>query len=373
YYLHNGSSDLLTAITDGYGNTIKPTYVTLAQGSGSTYTPTSDAQFPYETYTGSLQVVSQVTYSDPSNPPNGTYQRTHYYSGAWMNRQGLGFMGFETDAVYDSRNQLYTQRTFNPTFPYTGMMLSETVTENSASGQTVSSVSNTLADTMLSSTQGSQRYFPYVSGSTQKQYGVGGSENGALTSSTTTSYSYDSYGNPTSISTTITDEDGGSPDYGQSWTTAVTNTPDANTSTWCLRLLTQRVVRYSDSLSDSPAVTEDTNYTADTSSCHYTQIVQQPGSAYQVTESLGYDSFGNFDSDTVTGNGMAARTSRVSWGTTGQFPMSITNPLGETTTFNYDFGCGLVSSMTDPNGETTNWQYGEGFCRVTQETRPDGT
>ena len=373
FYPHNGNADLLTTLTDGYGNTIKPTYITLAEGSGSTYTPASDAQFPYENYTGTLNVVSQVAYSDPSNPPNGTYQRTHYYSGAWMNRQGLGFMGFETDAVYDSRNQLYTQRTFNPTFPYTGMLLAEKVTENSASGQVVSSVANTLSDTTLSSTQGSERYFPYVSASTQKQYAVGGSENSSLTSNTTTSYSYDNYGNATSVSTTITDEDGGSPDYGQSWTTAVTNTPDANTSTWCLRLLTQRAVRYSDSLYDSPAVTENTSYTPNTNSCRYSQIVQQSGSAYQVTESLGYDSFGNVDSDTVTGNGMAGRTSSVSWGTTGQFPMSITNPLGETTTFNYDFGCGLVSSMTDPNGETTNWQYGEGFCRVTQETRPDGT
>lgn len=373
FYPHNGNADLLTTLTDGYGNTIKPTYITLAEGSGSTYTPASDAQFPYENYTGTLNVVSQVAYSDPSNPPNGTYQRTHYYSGAWMNRQGLGFMGFETDAVYDSRNQLYTQRTFNPTFPYTGMLLAEKVTENSASGQVVSSVANTLSDTTLSSTQGSERYFPYVSASTQKQYAVGGSENSSLTSNTTTSYSYDNYGNATSVSTTITDEDGGSPDYGQSWTTAVTNTPDANTSTWCLRLLTQRAVRYSDSLYDSPAVTENTSYTPNTNSCRYSQIVQQSGSAYQVTESLGYDSFGNVDSDTVTGNGMAGRTSSVSWGTTGQFPMSITNPLGETTTFNYDFDCGLVSSMTDPNGDTTSWQYGEGFCRLTQETRPDGT
>ena len=373
YYLHNGNADLLTSITDGYGNTIKPTYVTLAQGSGSTYTPTSDAQFPYENYTGPLHVVNQVTYSDPSNPPNGTYQRTHYYSGAWMNLQGLGFMGFQSDSVYDSRNQLYTQRTFDTTFPLNGMLLSKTVTEGSASGQTVSSVSDTLADTVLASTAGAQRYFPHVSASTLKQYAVGSSDNGSLTSTTTGSYSYDSYGNPTSLSTTITDEDGGSPDYGQTWTTAVTDTPDANTGTWCLRLLTQSTVRYSDSLPDSPAVSEDTSYTPDTSSCHYTQIVQQPGSAYQVAESLGYDSFGNVNSDTVTGNGMAGRTSSVSWGATGQFPMSITNPLGETSTFNYDFGCGLVSSMTDPNGDTTSWQYGEGFCRVTQETRPDGT
>lgn len=376
YYPHNGTGeqpDFLTSITDGYGNTIKPTYVSLAQGLGTTYTQSSDASFPYENYTGPLYVVNQVTYSDPSNPPNGTYQRVHDYSGAWMNLQGRGFAGFETHAVYDSRNQLYDQQTYNLAFPLTGMPLSDTVTENSAGGQTVFSTSNTLADTTLSSSQGSQRYFPYVSASTRKEYAVGGSENGALTSTTAGSYSYDGYGNPTSISTTITDEDSGSPDYGQSWTTAVTDTPDVDTGAWCLRTLSASTVQYSDTLSGSPGVTEQTNYTPDTSHCRYTQVVQQQGSAYQVTEGLGYDTFGNIDSDTVTGSGMGARTTSVNWGTSGQFPMSITNALSETTSFNYDFSCGLVSSMTDPNGDATSWQYGDGFCRTTQETRPDGT
>ena len=373
YYAHNGAADLLASVTDGYGNTIKPTYVTLAQGSGSTYTPTNDAQFPYENYTGSLYVVNQVTYSDPSNPPNATYQRTHYYSGAWMNLQGRGFAGFETASVYDSRNQLYTRRAFDLTFPYTGMLSSEAVTENSAGGQVVSSISNTLADTTLSSTSGRQRYFLYVSASARKQYAVGGSDNGALVTSTSRSYSYDSYGNPTSISSTVTDEDGGSPDYGDSWTTSVTDTPDVNAGTWCLRLISQSVVSYSASNGSTP-VSQTREYTPDTSNCRYTQIVTDPSSSsYAVTETLGYDSFGNIDSDTVTGAGMAARTTAASWGTTGQFPMSVTDPTGASTKFNYDFAYGLVSSDTDPNGLTTTWQYNDGFGRVTRETRPDGT
>ena len=376
YYSHNGTGrqpDLLTSITDGYGNTIKPTYVSLAQGLGSTYTQSSDASFPYENYTGHLYVVNQVTYSDPSNPPNGTYQRVHTYSGAWMNLQGRGFAGFATHSVYDSRNQLYALKTYDLAFPLTGMPLSDTVTENSASGQTVSSESNSIADTTISSTAGSQRYFPYVSASTDKQYAVGGTENGALTSDTSVSYSYDSYGNPTSISSTVTDEDSGSPDYGDSWTTTATDTPDVDTGTWCLRLLSESQVSYSASNGSTP-VSQTRQYTPDTTNCRYDQIVTDPSSStYSVTESLGYDSFGNINSESITGAGMSARTTTMNWGATGQFPTSITNALNEATSFNYDFGCGRVSSMTDPNGDTTSWQYDDGFCRVTQETRPDGT
>src|SRR6185437_11543055 len=247
YYAHNGAGEppaLLTSITDGYGNTIKPTYVSISQGAGSTYTPTTDATFPYTNYTGPLYVVNQVTYSDPSNPPNGTYQQVHYYSGAWMNEQGRGFAGFETHSVYDSRNKLYSRQTFDLTFPETGMLLSDTVTENTSAGQTVSSVSNSFTEVKLSTVSGSQRYFNYVSASTAKQYEVGGPENGELITTKTGSFLYDNYGNLKTSTETTTDNDSGSPYDGDSWTTGVTNTPDPDASTWCLRLLSESQISY---------------------------------------------------------------------------------------------------------------------------------
>src|SRR6185437_15850511 len=85
------------------------------------------------------------------------------------------------------------------------------------------------------------------------------------------------------------------------------------------------------------------------------------------------DTFGNLNSDTVTGINMASRKTTADWGTTGQFPASVTDATGATTHFNYNFSYGLVSSQIDPNGLTTSWQYGDGFGRLTQETRPDGT
>ncbi len=122
------------------------------------------------------------------------------------------------------------------------------------------------------------------------------------------------------------------------------------------------------------SVTRTQQFTPDLTNCRYTQHVTEPSSGtYKVTEALGYDAFGNINSDAVTGIGMTARTSTASWGTTGQFPMSVTDPSGAQTQYNYNFSYGLTSSVTDPNGLTTTDTYGDGFGRKTQENRPDGT
>jgi YD repeat-containing protein len=369
-YPHQGDGvgpDLLTTITDGYGNTIKPSYVSLSYAAGSTYTPTDDASYPYESDAYLPYVVSQVTYSDPSNPPNGTYQQTHYYSGAWVNEQGRGFAGFETHSVYDSRNQLYERQSFDLTFPFTGMQIADAVTEGTASGQPVWSSSGTPTEVTLDTTAGSTRYFPYISASTGKWYEVGGTDNGQLVKSQTGSYSYDNYGNLTSSTETVTD-----PANGNYWTTATTNTTDVDTSTWCLDLFTQTQVSYTAQVGASVTRTRD-YVNPDLTHCRYTEIETAPSTSYQVTETLGYDDFGNINTDTMTGSGMTARQSAANWGTTGQFPMSVTDASNATTTFNYNFNYGLVSSQTDPNGLTTSAQYGDGFGRPTQITHPDGT
>lgn len=375
YNLHNGAGqppDLLSSVTDGYGNFAKPTYVSMVRGV-ATYSASNDAQYPYENYLGPLYIVNQTTFSDPSNTPNGTYQQSNYYGGAWMNLQGRGFAGFASLQVHDSRNGIWETFAYDRSFPYTGMLSGEIATQNNTASETIFNRSYTLADTTLSATQYDERYFPHISGSMDKEYEVGGTENGELMTTRTASYSYDGYGNLTSSSQTDTDNDSGSPYDGDSWTTSVTNTPDVNTGEWCLGLFSESQVSYTAS-DGSPSVTRTRQYSPDTTNCRYTGITTEPSSnAYEVVESFGYDSFGNINSDTITGIGMTARQTTANWGTTGQFPMSVSDPTGATTRFNYNFSYGLVSSETDPNGLATSWQYGDGFGRVTQETRPDGT
>src|SRR5260370_47317 len=50
YYSHNGAAqppDLLSSVTDGYGNSASPTYASLVRGN---YTEYSDAVYPQKNY-----------------------------------------------------------------------------------------------------------------------------------------------------------------------------------------------------------------------------------------------------------------------------------------------------------------------------------
>src|SRR6185312_6738104 len=99
-------------------------------------------------------------------------------------------------------------------------------------------------------------------------------------------YSYDNYGNATNITKKVTDNDTGSPYYGEWWTTVTTNTPDPS----CHNLLTQAQVAYT--ASNDAAVTRTRQFTPDLTNCRYTEIVTEPSSAnYKVTEDFGYDGF----------------------------------------------------------------------------------
>jgi hypothetical protein len=99
YGLHNNAGippDLATSFADGYGNSAKPSYVSLVEGnyvnSDPSYYP--DATFPNQNYIGPLYTVSKVILSDPSQAPGATYNLTYTYYGAWINLQGRGFEGF---------------------------------------------------------------------------------------------------------------------------------------------------------------------------------------------------------------------------------------------------------------------------------------
>ncbi len=380
YYLHSGAGtppDLLSSVTDGFGNSASPTLVSIIDGGAYIAQDGSvpQAVYPDSPYIGPLYVAKSTTFSDPSSSTGGTYVQATGYFGAWTNLEGRGFEGFYKTEMTDTRiASTYDYHYYLQSFPYTGMLFEHMPwTGSFYTSQWI----GTQASTTLSSTPYQERYFPYFSNLTGYTNELGGTENGDLITTSSTNYTYDNYGNPTSIATTVTDNDPNSPYTGDTWTTTTTNTPDESTNPYCLSLFSKTQVAYTAS-NGSTAVTTTKTLTPNFTDCRYTQIVTESnsGSSYAVTETLGYDSFGNVNSDAVTGAGMAARTTTSSWTTstalTGQFPMSVTDPSGATTNFNYNFSYGLKSQMTDPNGLITSWQY-DGFGRKTQETRPDGT
>jgi RHS repeat-associated protein len=367
--MHSGPGqppDLLTAVTDAYGNSVSPTYVSIARGN---YQSTSDATYPYRDYIGPLYVVNQARYSDPSNMPTGTYTQTFYYYGAWINLQGRGFQTINSHSIVDSRTALFEHAYFERAFPYTGMKYEDVWSNGSIYPDITEAVPAMIT---LDGTTNNQRYFPYFSGVTHNQVEVGGSENGDLVTQTVTSYTYNNDGNPTTVATAITDKDPGSPYLNQEWTTSTTTTytPDHGTN-WCLNMPTE--VDVTNTAPGVSSITRHVSYTPDYSYCRETQKVVEPSStAYKVTTGMGYDSFGNLNSRTVTGVGMAARITGINWGTSGQFPTTLTNALGQQTLQSFDPSNGKQLSQTDPNGIVTSWQY-DTFARKIKELRPDGT
>lgn len=388
YYLHNGASqppDLLSKVTDGYGNYAAPAYSSIVQGS---YQNLTDATYPWVNFVGPLYVVSGVTYSD-SSAYGPTYTQSYGYYGAWMNMQGRGFAGFDEFSTYDSRNGLYRNRYFQRVapyfFPYTGMLAADVLSNGSFN---IRDTTITPGLTQLSTVSGQQRWYPWVSTESMARKELGGTDNGATIDTTNVALTWDNYGNLLTRSTTVTDNDSNSPFNGQTWTTAITYSPDIDTgnqssdlAAWCLSVNAPIQIVYSSTATGGTTRTLSPTYTPDTpSNCRIQSVGTAGGTPYAVTETYDYDAFGNVATDTVTGSTMpaspATRVTQYNWGTTGQFLLSKEDPSLATTTWAYgtpqSLSFGVPDSIQDANGVKTQWFY-DSFGRKDKEVRPDGT
>jgi RHS repeat-associated protein len=375
YSLHNGagqSPDLANSFKDGYGNSASPTYVSIAQSDYSQY---SDATFPYQNYIGPLYVVSEAVFSDPSSMPSGTYNSQYSYYGAWTNLQGRGFMGFEQVQRYDSRSTLWENFFNDVKFPYVGILDAHYLSQDQARTKYIKTNWINRTDTLLDSTPNNQRYFAYINDKFDQLFEVGGAEDAVRVGTIETTYAYDNYGNATNVSTAVTDYDPNSPYLNDVWTSTTVSTIAPNTSTWCLSLPTEVDTTNTPPASlGAPAITRHVTYVSpDYTNCRETELVVESGnSAYQVTFGYSFDAFGNLSSEAVTGIGMATRSAAINWGTTGQYPATVTNALSQVTHTSFDPNTGKLLSVTDPNGIIISWQYDD-FARKVKEIRPDGT
>jgi RHS repeat-associated protein len=384
YYTHAGSGgplltqrpDLLSSITDGFGVNISPSYVSTSQ---SNYTRGTGTQLPLVDVIDPIVVVSQVT---SSNGVGGTFTKTYSYVGARENRERAESAGFQRIDEVDSRNNLVTRTYFEQTFPVTGMV-SQTELMQPGGTTTIAREVFINSFTILDNTANNRRYFTYTSGSTATQYEVGGTWNSALLRTVTTANAFDTASGTLYDRTVTTTEPASGANGvtgGGSWVTR-TYSPLANllndTTNWCLGRPQQTQAINSSNLTYGTQLTRTTNLTWNATYCRPTQAVAEPGSGtLQVTTAIGYDGFGNVNSTTVTGVGMTARTTSAAYSdatfTTGQFPLSVTNALSQTSTAAWDYDLGVPQSATDPNNLSVYWQY-DAFGRRTSEDRPNGT
>ncbi len=362
--------DLLTSATDGYGMAVNFSYVPITQGNYSEY---SDATFPEQDYQGALYVVSSLTASTGIASPS-TFTQSFWYYGARVHRQGRGFEGFYARRTTDDRNNLYAYEYFNRAFPQTGTVFQSDLYQPNGSTLISRRQNGWTAHSYGSGNE--LRKLPFVESSTSTRYEVGGTYNEALLSTASTSNLVDSATGTLYDSTTTTTEasSANGAQAGQWYTQRTYHSSLFNNFTyWCFGRPEVTQAIGSHTLYGGTSITRQVNTTWDAINCRPTQSVVQPGdSQWQVTRTPGYDGFGNVNSETVTGIGMAGRTTAANWGTTGQFPVSITNALSQTTQLGWDATIGTLTGATDPNGIITSWEH-DVFGRQTKENRPDNT
>ncbi len=358
-------ADRLKKITNGFGVAAQLAYAPLTERDGSGNFTVYDKGTGGPTGTmnviGPMYVVKTVSNDDGAG---GQYAVNYRYGGLRADRL-RGSLGFEWTQATDSRTSIVSKTTYKQEYPYIGMV----ATTETKSGSTVlSSSSITYAD---KNTTGAVR-LPYASVVTQTSNDL----NGAAISSSTTTTQIDTYGNVTSM---VVDTGGG-------YTKTTTNSYTAdNTSLWLLGRLTGSSV--ASAATGKSTLTRASSFTYHgTTGLLETETVEPGDNTLKLTTTYGYDAFGNKTSVSVAGlaitvdssgnvstGSSVSRTSVTAYDSKGRFPISSTNALGHTETYDdYDQGLGVLKSLTGANSLTTTWTY-DSFGVKTRETRADTT
>ncbi|HEY4942215.1 MAG TPA: FG-GAP-like repeat-containing protein, partial [Rhizomicrobium sp.] len=369
--------EAMTSISNGIGATTTITYDRLNK-NGSLYAK-GTATYPQIALDGPVYVVSQVS---ASNGIGGSYTQTFAYSGAFGRfatttyAQAVGghtnsaysgitsastaaaLFGFAQVVMTDSQTTIVQTTNYRTDFPYVGRVSSQT---SVLSGVTLRSVSNTWAASNL----GGTRNFVSLSESVVS----GHDANGATLPTTTTDYTYDSYGNALTITASVSD--------GSSSTT--TNTFTNDTTHWILGELATASV---DNVVGSSNITRSASFAHDSTSGLLTQTIVEPSNCeYKLQTDYTLDGFGNRTAAQVSGAGCSSdsyrtaittRTNDAGYDTAGEFQTSTTNALSQADSTAFSASFGAPTSHTDLNSHTTSWSY-DSFGRMTLETRPDST
>jgi len=393
YQLHAGvQPELMTTVTDGYGNATSFNYQPTSSGNCTT---ANDGTIP-PLNTGlrrSLTTHYVVCGLTTNDGIGGNYTLSYGYSNPTDNVQGRGYVGFERRTVTDSRTGTAHQENYYQTFPHIGMVAYALDTQSNGKKIRETTVS---VDKVVTGTGYNATYFPYVSASTVDAYEVslGQSADGLITTrQTTTVNAIDSFGNVTNVSVATIDKDAFSSRTGQGSAngdsttvqTIATISNDNSLSNWCLGRPSQ--VQTTTTLPDSTLQVRTNTAIMDYAMCRankefsvvdYTPLRIETDYTYDdLDANYTHPKCGNLSQVTVIGTSagggaLTGRTVKFDYGTACRLPETITDPLGNSSARTYRYDLGLLASVTDANGLVTSYSY-DNFGRTQVATNPDGT
>jgi hypothetical protein len=228
WYSQSGAQDVIATVTNGLGLATTVTYDRLTKGAPF-YTKDANASYPVLDSQPAAYVVSEILIG---NGAGATHRTTYRYAGAKVDQQGRGSLGFREITAKDEQTEIKQITTFRQDWPYLG--LPSLVRRTQSSGALLSQATNTYGCTNPSTGSActviaGNRYFPFASQSVE----TGNDLNGASLPSVTTTTSYDTFGNATSVAVST----------GDGYSKTTTNTFANDVANWFLGRLTRSSVQ----------------------------------------------------------------------------------------------------------------------------------
>ena len=358
----------INRITSSYGVNTDITYNLLTESS--TYVmQASDYNTSYDTFSPvmPMHVVSKV---DTDSNVGSAVSVSYEYGGLLIHKKGRGMLGFQMLRTTDNQTNVKTETHYAQDFSAWTFAKARMprYTEQTRNGTLMSKSQNTLA---VLNTVYLKTYFPYVQSSVEHSYVYDSNEVSTLLSTTTTTNSFDYWGNLTSNNVQVLDNN----PYTVIETDTV-NTYGTGVQQQLGRLLSTTVTKKRTGLAD---VVRTSNFTYNSDNMLATTTVA-PGTSKQLLTTYTYDTYGNKTKVRVEGNTTSTgnsefRETETIYANNGRHISSTKNALGETTTFKYDntppqYFNGTTNSMTvtDPNGLSITTNYNKLGQKTNTET-----